>query len=120
MNNEHEMVLQDLFTAADTKLEDGVFTQKVIRQTYKVFLWLGLMAAGMVLVFLLSLLVLGLSPLDVVQGLTAAISTPVFTVGNEWAAWALAPVNNIGGVLVLGFKGFRIVQKKVLRGNAFS
>lgn len=120
MSIHHDPVLQSLFTEADEKLDDAEFTPKVIRRTYGLVIRLGLLAVGIALLGLAGLLVMGLSPLAVAQGLSETFTTPVFEVGSGWAGWLLTPINNIAGVLILGFKGYRILYKKVLRESRFS
>ena len=119
MNNDRDMVLQNLFNEANEKLDDSGFTSQVVKRTYKLLIRLGLLLVCTALVLLAGMLIFDISPLVVVQGVTEALTTPVFDAGDGWAGWLLTPINNIAGVLVLGFKSFRILHKKVLRGSSF-
>ncbi|MGD9021606.1 MAG: hypothetical protein PVF46_07390 [Lysobacterales bacterium] len=114
MSNDRDMVLQNLFNEADERLDDVAFTSQVVKRTYKLLIRLGLLAACTALVVLAGMVAFGLSPWVVAQGLSEVLTTPVFDVGGGWADWILTPVNNIAGVLVLGFKGLRMLYKKAL------
>jgi hypothetical protein len=116
MNNDRDLVLQELFNQADEQLDDGEFTGQVVKRTYKLLIRLGLLLVCTALVVLAGMLVFDISPLVVVQGIAEVLPTPMFEVGG-WTGWLLTPVNNIAGVFVLGFKGFRVLYKKVLRGS---
>jgi|GEM_PF-1904234 len=118
MNNDRDMVLQNLFNEADKQLDDDVFTSQVVKRTYTLVVRLGLLVVCTALVVLAGMLVFDISPLVVVQGISGALTTPMFELGG-WTGWVLTPINNIAGVLILGFKGFRVLYKKALRGSSF-
>ncbi len=119
MSNDRDMVLQNLFKEADEQLDDSAFTGQVVKRTYGLIIRLGSLAAFTALVVLAGMLAFDYSPLLVVQGITEVMTTPVFVM-EGWAGWFLTPVNNIAGVLILGFKGFRLLYKKGLCGSKFS
>jgi len=116
MNNDRDMVLQNLFNEADKQLDDDTFTSQVVKRTYKLVVRLGLLLVCTALVVLAGMLLFDISPLVVAQGISEALTTPMFEVGG-WTGWVLTPINNIAGVFVIGFKGFRVLYKKVLRGS---
>ena len=117
MSNDRDMVLQNLFNEANEQLEDSTFTSQVVKRTYKLVIRLGLLVVCTVLLALAVMLVFDLSPLQMAQGISEVLTTPMFNLGDGWAGWILTPINNIAGVFVIGFKGFRILYKKVLRGS---
>jgi hypothetical protein len=117
MNNDRDMVLQNLFNEADKQLDDDAFTSQVVKRTYKLLIHLGLLVASTAMVVLAGMLVFDYSPIMVAQSISATLTTPMFEVGG-WPGWVLTPINNIAGVFVIGFKGFRVLYKKVLRGSS--
>ena len=119
MNNDRDLVLQDLFSKANEQLDDSGFTSQVVKRTYSLVIRLGLLAVGTALVGLAGMLVFNYSPLGVARGVSEVLTMPVFDAGDGWTGWIMTPVNNIAGVLVIGFKGFRILHKKALRGSSF-
>ena len=115
MTNDRDAVLLELFTEADTTLDNDAFTESVLKRTYGLVIRLGLMAAGIVVVVLASALLMGLSPLAVAQQLSDVLTTSLVDLGAGWAGWILAPVNSIGGALIIGAKGARMLYKRILR-----
>ena len=115
MTNDRDAVLLELFTEADRTLDDGAFTESVLKRTYGLVVRLGLLAVGIAIVVLASALVMGLSPWTVAQQLSNVLTTSLIDLGEGWAAWILAPVNSIGGALVISAKGARMLYKRFLR-----
>ena len=115
MTNDRDAVLLELFTEADTALEGGAFTESVLKRTYGLVIRLGLVAAAVVTVVLASALVMGLSPWLVAQQLSNVLTTSLIEMGEGWMAWVLAPINSIGGALIIAAKGARMLYKRVLR-----
>jgi hypothetical protein len=50
-----------------------------------------------------------------VQQVSLVFTISLFDLGDGWVAWALSPVNNIAGVLLLSVKAIRILRKRALR-----
>jgi len=119
MSNDRDMVLQSLFNEANEQLDDNAFTSQVVKRTYKLVIRLGLLVVCTSLLALVVMLVFDLSPSEMAQGISEVFTTPMFEL-DGWAGWILTPVNNIAGVLIIGFKGFRLLHKMVLRGSSFS
>ena len=115
MTNDRDAVLLELFTKADTTLDDDAFTESVLKRTYGLVMRLGLFAVGIVVVVLASALVMGLSPLTVAQQLSNVLTTSLIELGEGWMAWVLAPINSIGGALIIAAKGARMLYKRILR-----
>jgi hypothetical protein len=115
MNNDCDAVLIELFTEADKTLDDGAFTQKVLKRTYGLVIRLGLLAMGIAAVVLAGAVVMGLVPLSVAQQLSNVLTTSLIELGEGWAAWVLAPINSIGGALVISAKVARVLYKRIMR-----
>ena len=115
MTNDRDAVLLELFTEADSTLDDGAFTESVLKRTYGLVIRLGLFAVGIAVVVLAGAVVMGLSPLSAAQQLSNVLTTSLVELGEGWMAWILAPINSIGGALIIGAKGARVLYKRILR-----
>ena len=58
------------------------------------------------------ILALGMSPFAVAQQLSGMLTVSLVEMGEGWAAWILSPVNSIGGALIIGAKGGRMLYKR--------
>ena len=117
MNEDRDPALQALFAEANDDLDPNPFTSNVMEHVSnrKVSL---LIRVGAVLAALIAILVL--LPVDllslsvlIVQG----FATEIVSLGNGYAAWILAPINNVASVIVLSFKGVRMAIKRARTAN---
>jgi len=115
MSNNHDVVLQNLFEEAQQNLDGSDFTPRVIKRTYGLVIRIGVMVLSISLVLLAGIVVLGISPFELAQEISAVMNISLFDLGEGWGSWILAPVNNIAGVLILGAKSMRMLYKKVIR-----
>ena len=112
MNEERDPNLQALFVEANDDLEPEPFTSSVMKHaSNRRFISL-LRAGAAVLVFLgvMVFLPFDLTRLSVL--ITQGLATELISIGNVYAAWALAPVNNVAGLIVLCFKAVRMALKR--------
>ena len=58
-------------------------------------------------------------PQELAQLVAQVLTRSLIDLGDRWLAWVLAPVNNIGSLLVISAKAVRVAWKKV-RGASYA
>ena len=106
--------LERLFATSTPDLEDAGFTERVMTETRRVKLrWLGGGVAGLALVVLVASL--AGAPLGSWAVLASRFfTTAIIDLGEGWWTLLLAPINTIGGLLVLGWKAARMAARRLL------
>jgi len=112
MNNDHDAVLQTLFTDARKDLEGEAFTARVIARTrgLKIRFATGLAAVAVVLLGCIAFFAAPI--IEISQPVTQVLTTSLFDLGEGSLAWFLSPVNNIASLLILVAKGLRVAWKR--------
>ncbi|MFC1778625.1 hypothetical protein ACFL3I_15045 [Pseudomonadota bacterium] len=120
MTEHLDPVLQTLFAAdqLDQNEQDAqIFTARVMARTRRLIYQVAAVLAAVALVLLMCVWIFAIPLQEVVQLVTATVSTTLFDLGDGWASWVFAPVNNIASLIVISLKAIRIVHKKVLRAS---
>ena len=112
MNNDHDAVLQTLFTDARKDLEGEAFTARVIARTrsLKIRFVTGLAAVAVVL--LVGFAFFATPIMEISQPVTLVLTTSLFDLGEGSLAWIFSPVNNIASLLILVAKALRVAWKR--------
>jgi hypothetical protein len=113
MSEQHDPLLQTLFADARQEIQDEEFTSDVLSRTHSLKYrtaagWFGIALLLAVVAWIFAAPLQGVALL-VVQGL----SITLIDVGSGWLAWLVAPINNIGSLLVLVAKLARMIWKKL-------
>ena len=120
MTEHRDPVLQTLFAVDQIDQDDQdaqAFTARVMAETRKlIYQLLGVLAA-VALVLLTCVWVFAIPLQDVVQLVTQTVSATLFDLGDGWASWVFAPVNNIASLIVISLKVIRMLHKKVLSAS---
>ena len=113
MSADHDPFLESLFAEAEQDLRDADFTALVMSRIRRrnARTLLGWVTAGVALVIVTWFLAPSLGEFGRLA--TQALTSDLFDLGDNWPAWLLAPVNNIGSLLVLVFKLARMTWKKI-------
>lgn len=113
MTDYRDPLLQTLFAEAQHDLDDEIFTARVMAQTRNLkygviagFFCVTLMFAACAWYFAI--------PQELAQLVTQVLTTSLIDLGDSWLAWLLAPVNNIGSLLIIGAKALRVAWKKIV------
>lgn len=114
MNNDRIAALESLFEARNTELEGSEFTRQVMGRTRRIRNYLLLALSSLALVSVVSLWLLEIPVPGIVIRVSEALTTTLFDLGESWVAWAISPINNVGGLLIFSWKALRILRKKVL------
>ena len=115
MTNEWDAQLQTLFADSKNELDGEGFTDRVVAGTFSRRNRLIAGIAGMALVLAICIWVFNVPVWELVQQVSLVFTINLFDLGEGWVAWALSPVNNIAGVLLLSVKAIRILRKRALR-----
>jgi hypothetical protein len=113
MSEHHDPILESLFADAEQDLQDADFTAQVIsrirrRNTGMLLSWV---TGGIVLMTVTWLVAL---PLGEFGRLAAqALTSALFDLGSSWPAGLLAPINNVGSLLLLALKVGSMTWKKI-------
>lgn len=115
MNEERDPILESLFVQADRELIDEKFTARVmagIDRRRRTMLIGRLSVIGLLIVLELLLN----APIQNSVGTVAGVlGSGLFQLDNEWAAYALGPLNSIAGLIGLTLLGLNFLFRKVLR-----
>jgi len=119
MTEDRDPYLNSLFSAAQRDLDGEAFTGRVLHgaRSIRYRLYAGLAGVGVVLLAGAQLLSPALQELAL--GMAWGLTRTLIDLGDGWLAWLASPVNTVGGLLVLGAKALRVLQKKIrgaLRG----
>ena len=120
MTEHRDPLLQTLFAVDQIDQNDQdaqVFTARVMAKTRKIVYQLAGVLAGVALVLLICVWVFSIPLQEVVQLVTQTVSTTLFDLGESWASWVFAPVNNIASLIVISLKAIRVVHKRVMRAS---
>lgn len=120
MTEHRDPVLQTLFAAEeiDQNGQDAqAFTARVMARTRKLIYQLAGALAVVSLLLLICAWVFAIPLQEVVQLVTQTVSATLFDLGDGWASWVFAPVNNIASLVVISLKAIRVVHKKVLSAS---
>lgn len=120
MSEERDAQLQALFAEADVTLQDTEFTGGVMRRVRQRRLgWL--VAAAALGVALLLVASQFLQPLQTVSVTVAQVlGIELVDLGDNPAAWFLAPINNLATLVVVLARGLRMSWKRVRRATYVS
>jgi hypothetical protein len=113
MIDDRDPVLVQLFDAAQRDFSQEPFTQVVARRIRgrQRRVLLGRLAILALLVLMQLLLE---SPLqDTLGRIGSVLSTPLVSIGHEWLAFLLAPVNSVAGLLGLVLIGTNFFYRKI-------
>jgi hypothetical protein len=113
MNIDRDPMLQEFFMDASQELEGEDFTSQVLARTRSFKLRIVAALAGILLgVFAFAWFFsvpLQEFALMLAKGLTASL----IDFGDSWLGWAMAPINTIGGLLLISVKLVRVFWKKI-------
>lgn len=113
MTEDHDPLLQSLFTESQAVSTDDEFTENVMTKTYarrRKVIAAGVIASALLILYT----VLFGAPLQEFIILIAQfLSTELIDVGESWLALIVSPLNSVAGLVVLLFKGFLTLQKKL-------
>ena len=115
MNEERDPVLESLFVQAERELIDEQFTSRVMAgiDRRRRNMLIGRLAAIGLLVMLELLLN---APIQNSVGTVAGtLGSGLLQLDNEWAAYALGPINSIAGLIGMTLLGLNFLFRKVLR-----
>lgn len=113
MSEHRDSRLDALFAEARRDLDGDAFTGRVMRRTrsLRYRLYAGLVGLGLVLVACAQLLSPSLQ--EFALALAWGLTRTVVDLGDGWLAWLASPVNTIGGLIMLGGKALRMLQKRI-------
>jgi hypothetical protein len=113
MTDDRDPLLQTLFAEAQQDLDGEIFIDRVMAQTrtmrYKAIA--GFICVTLILATCAWLLAI---PQELAELFAQVLTRSLIDLGDSWLAWMLAPVNNIGSLLVLSAKVLRMAWKKVV------
>ena len=117
MTNALDPRLETLFAQKPRDLDGEAFTSGVIararQKRYRILAGLASVAVAMVA----SAWFLALPIQGFVQLIAEILTSSLIDLGAGWAAFLLAPINNIASVLVLGTKATLVLRKKILNAS---
>jgi hypothetical protein len=113
MTDDRDPLLQTLFAEAHSDLDGEVFITQVLAktQTMRYRIVAGLFCFAMILATGAWYLAI---PQELAQLAAQVLTTSLIDLGDSWLAWLFAPVNNIGSLLVITVKAFRVLWKKLI------
>ena len=115
MNSDRIAGLESLFADRNAELEGKEFTHKVMSRTRRIRNYLLITVGALAIVSLLSLWVFDIPIPGIVIRVSEALTTTLFDLGESWTSWALSPINNVGGLLLVSWKALRIIRKKIIK-----
>ena len=123
MNSELKPELQNLFDSANLSASSAdqtaeAFTAGVMSKTRSLKFRVIAGLLGFIAVLLLAAWLMGIPVQNFAQLMAHGLSANIINLGDGWLAWGLAPVNNIGGLLLLVWKGLRMMRKR-LSGTSY-
>lgn len=115
MTEERDSTLQSLFAIASKDPADDAFTDNVMARIDRlrrraVVGWSGVGLALLICAWLVAAPLQGAVPL-----VTQALPWATVDIDNSQIARVFAPVNSIGGIVVLALLGLRLAYRKLLR-----
>lgn len=115
MSDERDPFLESLFAQATTELDEKMFTEQLRARIEK--RRRNVLAGRVTLVALIVMFEFVFSaPLqNSVGALTDALSTSLLTIGNEWLAAVVAPLNSVAGILGMLLLGLHTIYMKMVR-----
>ena len=113
MTDDRDPLLQTLFADAQQDLDGEAFSARVMVQTrnmrYRIaagfFCFVMVLATG---AWFLAI------PQELALLVAQVLTSALIDLGDSWVAWVLAPVNNIGSLLVISAKALRVAWKKIV------
>ncbi len=114
MTDDRDPILQSLFADAQHDLDGEAFTARVMAQTHKQKY--RVIAGGLVVAIVLaaSAWIFALPLQELAQLIAQVLTSSLVDLGESWAVWVLAPVNNVASLLVLSVKAIRVIRKKII------
>jgi hypothetical protein len=112
MNDERDPILQALFAESNDDLNPEPFISSVMKQASN-RRFVSILRAGAAVLVLLGVTIF--LPFDITRLgilITQGLANELVSIGNVYAAWLLAPVNNVASLIVLCFKAVRIALKR--------
>jgi hypothetical protein len=116
MNEIHDPRLDALFNQACEPLDNDAFTDRVMNRSRFLKYRLHALAGGITLLLIVLAQILVPPLRDVSLMLAWGLTTNLIDLGDGWLAWLASPVNTIGGVVALCFKGMLMLRKWVRGG----
>ena len=112
MTEQRDPLLQTLFTESQRELDGDRFTLAVMARTrtpkLQIAAWgVGLTALTLAVGWLFSLPLMAFALL-----FTEVLNVELFVIANANLAWLLAPINNVGAAVIIGYKAIRTVVNK--------
>lgn len=114
MKDNRDAVLQGLFEEANMELSGDTFTPRVMAKTYSLRNRLLAVSAALVLILAIFTWLFELPLFGLVRQASQVFTFALFDLGEGWLAWILAPLNSIGGLLLLSAKAARVIHKKMI------
>ena len=109
--------LKSLFAEEPQVLDDGAFTDGVIarakQKRYRVLAGL----AAVIVAMVASALFFALPIQGLAQFIAETLTISLVDLGVGWAAFVLAPINNIASVMILGTKAALMWRKKIINAS---
>lgn len=115
MNSDRIAGLESLFADRNEELEGQEFTHQVMSRTRRIRNYLLVSLAALAIISVLSVWLFDIPIPGIVMRVSEALTTTLFDLGESWVAWILAPINNVGGLLLVSWKILRIIRKKVIK-----
>ena len=112
MTNDRDPLLQSMFDDARTELSDTSFTDRVLTRSRQRQYRLGAGLTSAALIALTVFLLFAPPLSDLARSLGELITLSLVDLGEGWAAWVLAPLNNLASLLIMSAKLFFIIRKK--------
>ena len=108
--------LDSLFSQARENLPGDAFTDRVMTRSRFLKYRMHTIAAGTLLLLLVAAQVF-LPPMrDFGLMIAWGLTTNIIDLGEGWLAFAVSPVNTVGSLLVICFKGVLMLRKWMRRG----
>ena len=116
MNEIRDPRLDALFHQSAEELPGEAFTDRVMARSRFLKYRLQAFAAGTLLLLLVAAQIMLPSMRDFSLMIAWGLTTNLFDLGEGWLAFAMSPINTVGSLLVLCFKGVLMVRKWMRRG----
>ena len=115
MNNERDPLLESLFAQAECEPANDNFQAAVMANIAKRRRNVFIGRFAIVALLIVFELVMSSPMQNFVGTVTEALSTSLFEINNEWIAVAVAPLNNIAGLIGMLLLGMHHFYRKMVR-----
>lgn len=113
MTNDHDPRLETLFAISEQDLAEEAFTANVMSHIDRMRRRTAALWGGVALVLAICAWLISIPLLNAMSLVTQILPSTLVDLDNSWLAQVFAPINSIGGLVVLGLIGLRAAYRKI-------